>query len=144
MRLLGADGLTSTARDYPSELAYGYWPITKSYPSISVQATLDDRALSLLRPTPIKTVTMTPESNAPKPWDDFYLGDTVSLYANRGSIQESTPVRVNAFTVLVDDNGIESSEIPTRRPRKRRTRFGRTSRSRSSPHERLQPPCRRR
>jgi hypothetical protein len=109
--LTGADGMTSDKSDAGSIATYGEWTLTKSYSSLSVQATLDDRALSLLRPRPIRTLTLTPDPSAPRPFDDYSLGDTVHLYVDRGSMQEDAAVHVNAFTILVDDDGLEASEI---------------------------------
>jgi hypothetical protein len=109
--LLGADGLFSIASDAGSIATYGYWPLTKSYASISVQGTLDDRATSMLRTKPIRTVSMTPETTAPRPFDDYYLGDTVPLNINRASMRQIATARINAFSVLIDDEGNEASEI---------------------------------
>lgn len=112
VQLSGAHGLAAYVTDSASVLTYGAWPIFKSFPSISVQSTLDARAAALLRPRPVKTYAMTPDPTAPKPWDDFYLGDTGHLHIDRGALQETTAVRINAFTVVVDDDGLESAEIP--------------------------------
>lgn len=109
--LTGADGLTAVVSDEASRQTYGQWELVRSFPSISVYETLLDRAYSLLRPRPVQTVAFTPESNAPQPWGAYALGDTVGLYANRGAIQIDAQVRVNAFRVVVDDNGYEAVEV---------------------------------
>jgi hypothetical protein len=110
--LLGANGISTFKTDADSQVTYGPWPLTKTFSSISTQELLDDRAISLLRPEPIQTVDMTPDGHAPRPWDDFYLGDTVYVYVNRGALQINTAARVNSFTVVVDDNGIEAAQTP--------------------------------
>lgn len=113
--LIGADGLVSIGQDFASQAIYGVWPNPAgavAAPATGSQAMLDSLAAGMLRPRPITTARFTPETNAPKPLDDFVLADTVSLYANRGSLQISAPARVNAFSIVIDDNGIESAEIP--------------------------------
>ena len=109
--LTGANGIVSDVSDANSIATYGQYPLIRSFPSISIQATLDDRAYSLLRSKPVVTVQMVPESSAPKPWDTFYVGDTGYLLIDRGFMQVNTAVRINAFTVNIDENGLESSEI---------------------------------
>jgi hypothetical protein len=110
-QVLGGNGQQSGQQDLPSQATYGYYPIKRDFQSIITQSVLDDRALSLLRLKPIVTVGLVPETNAPRPFDDFYLGDTVHAYVDRGALQINTPVRVNGFTVVIDDNGVESAEI---------------------------------
>lgn len=114
--VFGANGLGSRQQNAGSQTTYGIWGIpggAVTLPQITDQVTLDARANALLRPNPVKTFQMTPDATAPKPWDDFFIGDTVHVYANRGGLQlASVGARVNAFTVVIDDEGLEQSSIP--------------------------------
>jgi hypothetical protein len=121
-RVLGANGAVSysnvvqqAAKDSASRAKYGTWEGQISASDASEQQTLDDKANALLRPNPIKTIDFTPDPKlGPMPFDDYYVGDTVYFYANRNALVEGpTPVRVNAFTVVIDpDTGLEAAEIP--------------------------------
>lgn len=111
--VLGANGLSSVAQDTASITAYGLWEVLQSQTDVSEQATLDEKAEALLRPAPIKTVEFAPDftlENAPRPWDDFWLGDTVTFYARRDALTENVAVRVNGIKVVIDDNGLETFE----------------------------------
>jgi hypothetical protein len=109
----GANGLYSIQTDSTSLGSYGRWPIVVAASDVDEQATLDDKAHALLRPTPVKTVRFTPDlALSPRPWDDFYLGDTVRLFAREGALSENVSPRVNSFTVAVDDSGYETVEVP--------------------------------
>jgi len=113
-RVLGANGLYSQQTDAASIAKYGLWPVQVAASDVTEQLTLDDKALALLRPDPIRTVTFSPEfgaDNCPLPFDDFDIGDTVPFYARRGALTESVNVRVNGFRVVIDEDGSESAEI---------------------------------
>jgi hypothetical protein len=45
------------------------------------------------------------------PWDDFWLGDTVSFFGLRGAFSEDVTARINKITVVVDDEGNEAAEV---------------------------------
>jgi len=110
--VIGGNGLIAQKSDATSILKYGRWPAQASYTDVIEQATLDDKALALLRPDPIKTVTFAPEpALAPSPWDDFWLGDTIRLYVRREAFTEDVQVRVNGITVAIDDSGLEVFEV---------------------------------
>jgi hypothetical protein len=112
VRVVGANGLIGTASDSSSQTSYGYFPLSVQMSNISDQTTLNERAAALLRVAPIKTVRFVPEGlNAPKPFDDYDLGDTVRVYARRSALLEDLAVRINGFTVVVDENGNETSSI---------------------------------
>lgn len=114
-QVLGANGLVSTQPDAASITKYGVWMTQASASDVSEQATLDDKAKALLRPNPVKTINFVPDfglGNCPRPWDDFWLGDTVHFFARRGALSEDVQVRVNGVTVTIDDNGFETTEIP--------------------------------
>lgn len=111
---LGANGLYAGIND-PNLAKYGAWRTLVNSPDVSDQQTLTDKAYALLRPNPIKTIDFTPDPRlAPLPWDDYWIGDTVRFYANRGALVEGPlSVRVNQIRVVIDpDTGLESAEIP--------------------------------
>jgi hypothetical protein len=110
----GGNGLTSIYSDSISVAKYGKWWGHYDFPDVIDQATLDAKARALVRPSPVKTVSFTPEfglENCPKPFDDFSLGDTVTLFASRGALQENTQLRVNSLLVPIDENGFESTSV---------------------------------
>jgi hypothetical protein len=75
---------------------------------------IQSAASALTRLNPIKTITFVPElgmDNCPKPFDDWNLGDTVTLFASRGALSENTTMRVNGFTLPIDDNGLETVSV---------------------------------
>lgn len=114
-RVLGANGLSSIRTDSRSIAKYGVWMTQASVSDVSEQATLDDKAQALLRPNPVKTLTFVPDlglENCPKPWDDFWLGDTVQCFARRAALAENVAARVNGITVTIDDDGFETAEVP--------------------------------
>jgi hypothetical protein len=111
-RVLGANGLVGSAQNDPSITKYGVWWTQQSASDVVEQATLDDKAQALLRPNPVKTIQFVPDlAISPLPWDDFWLGDTIRFYARRGAFTEDLTVRVNAITIVIDDNGLEQTEI---------------------------------
>ena len=113
--IIGANGLTSTKVDTASKAKYGFFPVQQQFTDVAEQATIDDKANALLRPNPVKTLDFTPDPRlAPAPWDDYWIGDTVYFYANRGALVEGpAPVRVNQITVAIDpDTGLEAAAIP--------------------------------
>lgn len=111
----GANGLWQEATDVASISKYGVWLVVVQVPDVSEAQTLLDKAYALLRPNPIKALDFTPEPRlAPSPWDDYWIGDTVYFYANRGALVEGpVGVRVNQITVAIDpDTGLEAATIP--------------------------------
>lgn len=110
----GGNGLTSTYSDATSVGKYGQWWGHYDFPDVIDQDTLDAKARALCRPNPVKTLTLVPElglDNCPKPFDDWGLGDTVSFLASRGALSENTTLRINGFTVPVDENGLETVSV---------------------------------
>ena len=107
--------ITPARWDLASIAKYGQWRHTLFQSDVSDRATLDDKAVALKRPDPIRTIDFTPDPRlAPLPWDDYWIGDRVQFYANRGALVEGPlSVRVNQITVVIDpDTGLESAEIP--------------------------------
>lgn len=110
----GGNGLTSTFGDTTSQAKYGKWWGHYDFPDIVDQATLDAKARALCRPNPVKTLTLVPElglDSCPKPFDDWNLGDTVPFFASRGALSENTQLRINGFTVPIDESGLETTSV---------------------------------
>lgn len=115
VKMLGGNGLTSLKTDSASIAQFGKWYQQASASDVTEQATLDDAAQELIRTAPVKTLSFTPDyglDNCPRAFDDFWLGDTVRFYGRRGAFTESLAVRVNAITLVIDENGNEVAEIP--------------------------------
>lgn len=113
--LLGAYGMSSLKEDSTSISTYGRWPVVETRSDIYDQASLDAVAQAMVRPAPVKKISFVPElglSNCPLPWDDWEDSDTVHFYGRDGAFVEDTALRVNGFSVPIDDNGFESAEIP--------------------------------
>jgi hypothetical protein len=110
--VLGANGLTGLVYDLASRIKYGTWWTQQSAVDVVEQQTLNDKAQALLRPNPVKTIQFVPDLDlSPLPWEDWWLGDTIRFYARRGAFTEDLTVRVNSFTLIIDDNGLEQTEI---------------------------------
>lgn len=113
-RVLGANGLYAEKSDAASIATYGRWMVQQSATDVTEQATLDDKAQALLRPRPVKTVQFVPElglDSCPRPWDDFWLGDTCRVVAARDAFTEDASVRLNAITVAINDDGYEVATV---------------------------------
>lgn len=115
VRVLGANGLAAYREHADSIAKYGLCPAQISASDVDVQATLDDRAWETLRPNPVKTLSFTPEygvPSCPRLWDDFFLGGRVQFFGRRGAFYEDAAVRLNAASLVIDDAGFESVEVP--------------------------------
>lgn len=113
--VLGANGLTATRSDQTSIGKYGLWPSQQSATDTDAQLVLDDKALAALRPNPVRTINFAPDyslDGCPRPWDDFWIGDTIRFYGRRGAFNEQLSMRINTLTVVIDDNGTETFETP--------------------------------
>lgn len=111
-RVLGSNGLTGVKTDAASISVHGRWEAQESLSDVSEQATLDDRAQAMLRPNWIRVVGFSPEPQlSPRPWDDYWIGDTVEFYGWRGAFEEGAQARISKITVVVDDEGNESTQI---------------------------------
>lgn len=112
--VIGGNGLSATKDDLTSQAKYGLFPTLQSASDVMEQATLDDKAQALLRPNPVQTIAFTPEvgmDSCPAFFDDYGLGDTVRIYARRGGLNVNAVARVNAATVVIDDEGNEAVEV---------------------------------
>jgi hypothetical protein len=111
-RVIGANGLVGLKTDAGSIATFGEQWVQESASDVSEQVTLDDKAQALLRPDPIKVVSFTPDPTlAPSPWDDYWLGDTVSFFGRRGAFYEDATMRVDKIRVVIDDDGNEAVEV---------------------------------
>ncbi len=112
---VGAGGITSQQEDVGASGQYGRWYYQVTATGISSQALLDAYALGLLRPAPVQELTVFPEMASPScplPWDNYWLGDTVGVYVNRGGFVVSAQARINSLDLAIDDNGFETSTLP--------------------------------
>jgi hypothetical protein len=115
VRVLGGSGLVAEASNDDSIAKYGVYFAQESQTDVMEQTTLDDKAIALLRPNPVKTVQFYPDFGldaCPKPWDDFWISDRVPFYARRGAFLEDVAVKINSVIVTVDENDNEAPEIP--------------------------------
>lgn len=111
--VLGANGLVGERSDQPSIDRYGEYCLQVSATDVVEQATLDAKAEASLRPDPVRVVSFTPDPDlAPQPWDDYWLGDTLSFVARRGfrdqgesAFEEALEPRLNGLKVGVSDDG---------------------------------------
>lgn len=113
-RVFGAYGLVGTYEDAASIVKYGMCEVQKTVASVTTQAALDELAREMLRPNPIQTVSFVPEyglESCPLPFDDFWLGSTVPLYARRGALEIDAQVRVNGIQIIVSEDGYEVGEL---------------------------------
>lgn len=110
----GGNSLTSTYSDTTSVAKYGKWWGHYDFSDVIDQPTLDAKARALCRPNPVKTISIVPElglDSCPKPFDDWNLGDTVPFYASRVALIENAQMRINGFTIPIDDNGYEAVTV---------------------------------
>lgn len=115
IKLFGDGDLNAVQEDADSIARYGRWRYQATQSGVVLQDSLNEAALALIRPKPIKTLSFTPMlelPNCPKPWDDFWLGDTAYFYGRRDSFEEASPMRLNKITVVIDENGLERAELP--------------------------------
>lgn len=110
--VFGDEGLQVVVDDPASQDRYGMWVEQDSLSDELNLANLEARALELLRPTFGRVVEFDPDpfaGNCPRPWTDFWLGDTVRLDVRKGAlVVDSAEPRIDAITVDVDDDGNEA------------------------------------
>jgi hypothetical protein len=113
-RTLGEGGLYQDASDPTSIAKYGVHGVVINTSGVVEPATLTDKAISLLRPNPIEIVEFEPDPVlAPQPWDDYWLGDTITIRSRIGSLAFQTTARINSITVDLDEEGNEASHSLT-------------------------------
>jgi hypothetical protein len=105
-----------TVRDEESIAKYGRFACIEQEMDVSDEATALEKAQGRLRPDPVRIVTFKPSPvSAPKPFDDFWLGDRVTFRAKKGATDINITPRVNKIDVDVvdateDDYSIELEE----------------------------------
>ncbi len=104
--------LTSTVWDEPSIRAYGVHATDLTLTDVTEQATLDQHALDALFPDPRVTYSCSPAalaSSLPVPWEDFDVGDhvTLRLAGTHPYLQGHLRCRVTAYRVTIDADGVE-------------------------------------
>lgn len=115
VRVFGAYGFSSTATNAQSVGTFGEEWLQATFSDVYDQAGLDDKAQALLRPNRVVTLSWTPElglPDCPRFLDDYGLGDTVYFYGRQGAWERKASARVNAATIVIDENGYESVAIP--------------------------------
>lgn len=117
VRLIGGQGILAEteAEMAESQAKYGKWETQQATTGTTILTFLEARAKALRRAFPVKTFRFEPDlavENCPKPWDDFWLGDTVPFYGRRGAFEENLVMRLNEITIVIDENGYETATIP--------------------------------
>lgn len=91
--------------------AYGLLESVESDPDLSVQSTLDQKVTGLVqaRQAPVQVLSVGDlTADAPRPWEAFYLGDTVRVTARRGALQvNAEPFRIHGIEISIDPDGRE-------------------------------------
>lgn len=112
----GSAPLTSTYGD-PSSSPYGMMEARENATDVIIQATLDQQARGTVEQAKILRPVLTissPTREAPQPFRDYYLGDTVYGTCRKGAIQIADyPLRVDAFSVTDSQEGELAVEITT-------------------------------
>lgn len=112
----GDDQIRATASDDDSIAAFGIADASFSLPDVVISDTLAQHALDALRPEEARTFRVQVGADVrsegvavPSPWDDFDVGQTVTLNLRGVSavLDYTGPALVTAFTVEVDTEGRE-------------------------------------
>lgn len=108
------DQLIVSEEDTASIAAYGLYESSVQHVDVSIEQTLRDHCTDALRPDPRRTLVVQVATAGsvfvPSPWDDFDVGDTVSIATRTDSpvnSYEGTAV-VTEVTVSLDDQGNET------------------------------------
>jgi hypothetical protein len=105
VRALGASSLVSEQTDADSASRYNYFQQVLSATDVAEQATLDDKAMDALRPDPVMITDLKGEpAICPRPWDDFWIGDTIRANIDDGAVQQQLETRVQTVDLALDDS----------------------------------------
>jgi hypothetical protein len=105
VRALGTSTLNSEQIDEDSAGRYNYFQQVLSATDVSEQATLDDKALDALRPDPVMVTGFRGDpARCPRPWDDFWIGDTIRCNIDDGAVQQQLETRVQTVDLALDDS----------------------------------------
>jgi hypothetical protein len=106
--VFGDAGSSGSSSDAASQAKYGVWEATETRTDLT--GSLSERASAMLVPEPVQIVTFEPDpAEAPRPWDEWWLGDTVGFKADRDALQISTTARPRAIEIVLDDQGNEAA-----------------------------------
>lgn len=118
----GDEGIIGFAEDAVSIQKYGLWTVDEGMSDTLDVSVLNARARDLLRPNPERIVGFNPDpgyiddagdSLTPRPWLDYWLGDTVRLSVREGAYAYDGKPRIDGITIELDDEGYESSHAVT-------------------------------
>lgn len=106
--------LTSSAGT-PDDATYGALESLESAPDVRTQAQLDSRAQGIVDANAVPRQVIDigePLANAPKPFTDYYIGDTVYCSCRKGSmIFNKLGRRVHVFKIDIGDTGYETVSL---------------------------------
>lgn len=108
----GEAQLRATVGDDASQQAHGLLEVVITHTDVSEWSTLVGHARDALRPSEQVAVRLglaALEESTPLPWDDFDVGQTVSMVLRGRTpvLNRSGSYRVTAYTVQVDVDGVE-------------------------------------
>lgn len=105
VRALGATGLVREQADEDSQGRFGPYMKALGANDVSETATLDALALDAIRSNPAMVTEITGDpAKCPRPWDDFWIGDTIRVGIDDGGVQEQSEPRVQTIDVSLDDS----------------------------------------
>ena len=106
--VIGDEGVYQQWEDTTSISRYGRWTHVETVSDVIEADILLDRAQKLIRPNPVRVVTMTPDpADAPTPGIDYDAGDTIPYHIDRGHFQAAGEARLSGYKITVED-GIEA------------------------------------
>lgn len=112
----GSAPLTSTYGD-PASSPYGMMEARENAQDVIIQATLDAQSRGTVEQARILRPVLTiksPTREAPQPFREYYLGDTVYATCRKGAIQYADlALRVDAFSVTDSQEGELAVDITT-------------------------------
>lgn len=113
VRMLTSDGLVADVSDAVSIGRYGEWAAGLAAPSdITDPATLERHARDRLRPEWTRVLKFAPDPDLdPRPFDDYWLGDTGRFKADQGYFADVFSPTVNAVTITQGPDDDETIEL---------------------------------
>lgn len=100
--------LVSIQNNLVSQGKFGLYTNTVDFSTISDQTKLDNLAKKQLYPDPIIDVTFEPDiESSPAPFDDYFIGDTVSFRVIQDSMNYVVKPQITAIEIDRDGDGLE-------------------------------------
>jgi hypothetical protein len=97
-------------QDAASIAKWGLYEATLALSDVTQAGTLLERAQALIRPDPGRTVTLSPDpTQAPQPWDEWWLGDTIGYLVDEGALVDAGTARPVALEITLDESGNETA-----------------------------------